>query len=84
MGREGSGTAWLPDSTPMAGIHVAGIGFHWMIHGQLYGVANFQGSARGDSDLFATNWIMAMGSRPVAGGDLMLRGMASLEPLTTG
>jgi hypothetical protein len=45
---------------------------------------NWQGTGRGDNKPFSTNWIMAMASRDLGGGELTLRSMLSLEPLTVG
>ncbi len=82
--RDGSGTGWLPDSTPVHAIHLSAGGFRWMLHGQFYGLVNWQGTDRGDTEVGSTNWFMAMGSRPLGGGELGLRAMLSLEPLTVG
>lgn len=82
--RDGSGTAWLPDSSPMHAIHAMAGGFRLMFHGHLYAGMNWQGSGRGDNEPFSTNWIMAMASRDLGGGELTLRSMLSLEPLTVG
>jgi hypothetical protein len=82
--REGSGTAWLPDDSPMYAFH--GVSGPWEL--MLHGSASFHyvddGGDRGDGGLDATNWIMGMARRPAAGGDLMVRAMGSLDPLTTG
>jgi hypothetical protein len=83
-GRDGSGTAWLPDSTPVHGYHWLVGGFQIMLHGQLYAGYDWQGSDRGDSQAMSTNWLMAMASRDLGGGALSLRTMLSLEPLTVG
>jgi hypothetical protein len=82
--RDGSGTGWLPDSSPVHAIHLMAGGFRLMLHGQLYAGYNWQGSDRGEGQVMSTNWIMAMASRDLAGGELSLRTMLSLEPLTVG
>jgi hypothetical protein len=82
--REGSGTAWLPDSSPMYAIHAMAAGWRFMFHGNLHAGMSWQGSPRGDHDAISTNWLMAMASHDLAGGELTLRAMLSLEPLTVG
>ncbi len=82
--RDGSGTAWLPDSSPVHAVHLNAGGFRWMVHGQLYGAVSWQGGDTGDREALSTNWIMAMATRPVGDGRLMLRAMLSLEPFTVG
>jgi hypothetical protein len=84
MNRHGSGTAWLPDASPMAGYHIMHGGWMLMVHGNLFAGYDWQGSDAGDDKLISTNWIMAMASHDLAGGELTLRSMLSLEPLTVG
>lgn len=82
--REGSGTAWLPDDSPMYAFHRMAGDWELMFHGvgSLHWID--EGGDRGEEGLDATNWIMAMARRRAAGGALMLRAMASLDPLTAG
>ena len=68
----------------MHAIHGMAAGFRFMFHGHLYAGMNWQGTERGDSEPFSTNWIMAMASRDLGGGELTLRSMLSFEPLTVG
>jgi hypothetical protein len=82
--REGSGTAWLPDASPMYAVHAASGSWSLMIHGSVFLQYIAEGGARGESQLGSVNWLMAMARRPVGGGDLALRVMASAEPLTVG
>ncbi|MFN2420123.1 MAG: hypothetical protein ABR527_01895 [Gemmatimonadota bacterium] len=82
--REGSGTAWLPDDSPMYAFHGMSGPWELMLHGSASVHYVDDGGDRGDGGLDATNWIMGMARRPAAGGDLMLRAMGSLDPLTTG
>ena len=82
--RDGSGTAWLPDDSPMhAVMHQAG---PWML--MLHGVAFVQyiatSSDRGDHQFGSVNWVMGMARRNVGEGSLTGRVMLSLEPLTVG
>ncbi len=84
MTRHGSGTAWLPDTSPMPGYHIMASGWMVMVHGNLFAGYDWQGSDAGDDKVISTNWIMGMASHDLAGGELGLRSMLSLEPLTVG
>jgi len=84
MTRHGSGTAWLPDASPMAAFHLMKGGWMLMLHGNLFAGYDWQGSDAGDDKLISTNWLMAMASHDLVGGELTLRSMLSLEPLTVG
>jgi len=90
MSRNASGTAWLPDSTPMFGyMHHAG---RWMLmgHGNVFlrytaVNANNDGLRGSETKLDAPNWFMGMAQRRVgANGLLAFTGMFSLDPLTIG
>jgi hypothetical protein len=69
MNRNGSGTAWLPDHTPMYGYMVHGKKWMYMFHGNVFVRYNnqdiFGSGQRGDSEFDAVNWFMAMGQRRV-------------------
>lgn len=82
--RHGSGTAWLPDDSPMRAIHQMIGGWTLMFHGNLIVGYDAQGSDAGENELVSQNWMMAMASHPAAGGTFSARGMFSLEPLTLG
>ncbi len=85
MQREGSGTSWLPDASPMEGAHsAAGNGWSRMLHYRLGIAYDHQSGPRGDEQFNSLNWGMAMLRRTTASDDLTLRGMLSLEPLTVG
>jgi hypothetical protein len=88
MSRNGSGTAWNPDNTPM---------FMWMSHHDQWMVMNHgavylrytnqnvgrDAGQRGGSTLSAPNWLMTMAQRPIGEkGLLSLTAMLSLDPLT--
>jgi hypothetical protein len=53
-----------------------------MLHGELKIGFNRQGGPRGVGKAEAQNWLMLMAERRLGPGRLMLRGMASAEPLT--
>jgi hypothetical protein len=82
--RLGSGTAWLPDSSPMHAIALTINGWRIMLHGMIALGVDAQGTERGATEIISTNWIMAMVSRPLFGGEAMLRTMVSAEPITVG
>ena len=84
MAREGSGTSWLPDTTPMYAIHRPIGSWTLMLHENLFIQYVDESGDRGDDQFGSTNWLMGMASRNVAGGPLALRGMISLEPVTVG
>src|SRR5438477_11781618 len=68
--REGSGTSWMPDSSPMYAHHFIAGGWMLMLH---YAVAlgyDDQWSGRGSRRFTSTNWVMGMASRDLFGGQL--------------
>jgi hypothetical protein len=85
MSREGSGTSWLPDSSPMYGKMFMFDEDMLMLHGAIFPRYTNVSTRRGDDRIDAPNWIMAMYSHPLGdstqiGGRLMM----SLDPLTEG
>jgi len=85
MSRESSGTAWVPDSTPMYGKMFMLGDDMLMLHGAIFPRYTNVSTRRGDDRIDAPNWIMAMYSHPInetmqLGGRLMM----SLDPLTEG
>ena len=86
MSREGSGTSWLPDSSPMYGkMIMSPNGNSLMLHGAAMPRYDNVGSKRGGRDVDAPNWFMAMFGHPLStSSQLGLRGMISLDPLTEG
>jgi len=85
MNRESSGTAWVPDSTPMYG-HMFMFGEDMlMLHGAIFPRYTNVSTRRGDDRIDAPNWIMAMYSHPFTdSAQLGFRAMMSLDPLTEG
>gem|GEM_PF-6429263 len=69
MSRNGSGTAWLPDASPMYGIMVHSKKWMYMFHGNIAPRYTKQDlgnkGSRGDEAFDAPNWFMAMGQRKV-------------------
>jgi hypothetical protein len=85
MSRESSGTAWVPDSTPMYGrMFMVGEDM-LMLHGAIFPRYTNVSTRRGDDRIDAPNWIMAMYSHPLSDSvQLGTRLMMSLDPLTEG
>lgn len=82
--RAGSGTSWLPDSSPMHAHHVMVSDWTLMLHYQVFGTYDKQLGARGDDQINSINWGMLMASHQLAGGRFQARGMMSAEPWTVG
>jgi hypothetical protein len=84
MARHGSGTGWLPDETPVRAAMWQAGGWHLMVHGNLFAGYDAQFAESRDDKVVSQNWLMLMAGRGLGGGELELRGMFSLEPLTVG
>ena len=89
MNRNGSGTGWLPDNSPMFGYMMHSRKWMYMIHGSIFLTYNKQdvgdAGTRGDTKFYAPNWIMAMGQTKVGERGLFrFSAMMSLDPLTIG
>ena len=85
MSREGSGTSWIPDSSPMYGRMFMFGENMLMLHGAIFPRYTNVSTRRGDDRIDAPNWFMAMFSHPL--GDSAQFGsrlMMSLDPLTEG
>jgi len=85
MQREGSGTSWLPDSSPMFMKELPKQGKYDVdAMGFITFNGNDSGGKRGDSRFFSNSMFMLMGRRETGGGVLGLSLMASLDPLFNG
>lgn len=82
--RDASGTAWQPETTPMAGIHAVAGPAEVMVHGNVFVLYDVQGSARGDQALASVNWVMGHAMWMDDDSAISARAMLSLEPLTVG
>jgi hypothetical protein len=80
MTREGSGTSWQPEATPMQGVHFMAGDWSLMAHGFANVIHDKQTGPRGDERSFTESMAMLMGNRPLGPGVLGLRAMVSLEP----
>jgi hypothetical protein len=81
MNREGSGTAWQPESAPMQGSHIMSDGWQGMVSGSATFLYDKQGGPRGDDKVFSESMLMVMGGKDFGRGRLGLRAMVSLDPL---
>lgn len=84
-GRHSSGTAWMPDSTPMYGLTDQSDGWNLAYHGAAHLAYLHMNGPRGDADLDILNWAMVMArhqGRPHR--QWLLKGMVSLDPVTIG
>ncbi len=83
MSREGSGTSWLPDSSPMYGRMFMFDDNMLMLHGAIFPRYTNVSTRRGDDRIDAPNWFMAMFSHPLGDStQIGARLMMSLDPLT--
>lgn len=85
MAREGSGTSWMPDSSPM---FMKSLGMFGGFDLHLMGLASVNssdaGGPRGESQLFSNSMAMVMGRRESGSGIWGLSGMFSLDPIFNG
>jgi hypothetical protein len=89
MNRNGSGTGWLPDASPMNGKMYHSKKWMYMLHGNLflrYTNHDFSNKgSRGDDTFDAPNWLMFMGQRKAGSKGLFhFNTMLSLDPITEG
>ena len=82
--QEASGTAWQPAQTPNTGLHSEVEGWTLMAHAAVFAAFDFQTGKRGEDAFFSANWLMVMAHRPLGGGEIALRAMASVEPMSVG
>lgn len=80
--RDASGTAWLPEATPMYGVHQQKGPWQLMWHGSGFAQYLNERGRQGADQFGSINWIMAMARRGAGGGWFGVRGMLSLEPWT--
>ena len=60
MAREGSGTAWLPDATPMYAIHAMKGPWTLVFHDNAFLQYLKESGDRGDDQFGSINWFMGM------------------------
>jgi hypothetical protein len=78
--REGSGTSWQPDSTPMSGLHSMQGAWMRMLHGFADLIYDNQGGGRGERQSFSTSMLMFMARRELGDGAFGVHLMASSDP----
>lgn len=70
MNRNGSGTAWMPDFTPMYGYMFHSGKWMYMVHGNVFFRYNkqdvFKKGRRGGEEFDVVNWFMFMGQRRIS------------------
>ncbi len=81
MTREGSGTSWQPESSPMDGAQQMSGEWMTMEHGYVDLIYDDQGGPRGDSKTFSTSMLMFMARRALEEGAFGARLMVSADPL---
>jgi len=84
LSRLGSGTSWLPDSSPMRGGHFSVGDWSLMLHGAAYGQYDHQNGFRRETQPGLIDWEMLMAMRPMAGGLFRFNVMTSFEALVLG
>jgi hypothetical protein len=89
MNRNGSGTGWLPDASPMYGYMIHSKKWMYMVHGSAFIRYNNQDftnkGSRGDARLDAPTWFMLMGQRkPGQKGLFHFSAMLSADPVIEG
>jgi len=89
MNRNGSGTGWNPDATPMYAWMKSKNAWNYMVHGSLFIRQNWQNLnnnyENGGRQFDETGWAMGMAQRSVGKNGLFLfRTMLSIDPLTIG
>ncbi|MES2278164.1 MAG: hypothetical protein V4592_19195 [Bacteroidota bacterium] len=89
MNRDGSGTSWVPDDSPMYAYMIHGKKWMTMIHGNLFARYNvqdmFKAGSRGGHHFDAPNMLMGMSQRKVGKNGLFgVNAMLSLDPFLVG
>ncbi|CAN5191944.1 hypothetical protein BH09DEP1_BH09DEP1_0730 [soil metagenome] len=84
MGRDATGTSWMPGSTRMPGIHRMYHDWFVMIHGYAFAIYDHQGGPRGNRKFFSENMLMFTAQKETDRGIFAFRSMFDLEPGTIG
>ncbi|HVW16335.1 MAG TPA: hypothetical protein VHB54_21055 [Mucilaginibacter sp.] len=89
MNRDGSGTSWVPDQSPMYGYMFHGKKWMTMIHGSFFirytNQDVFKQGSRGGSQFDVPDWFMAMTQRQVGKNGLFsVNTMFSFDPFLVG
>jgi hypothetical protein len=81
MSREGSGTSWQPDSTPISGLQEMSGPWMHMVHGFANLIYDDQGGPRGATKTFSSSMLMFMARRELTDAAFGVRLMVSADPL---
>lgn len=89
MSRNGSGTGWVPDTSPMYMYMQGNAKSNWMVHGNVVVRYNkqdaFDKGSRGDTKIDVPNWFMGMYNWLVGRKGLFnATAMISFDPITVG
>ncbi|WP_114939713.1 hypothetical protein [Mucilaginibacter endophyticus] len=90
MNRDGSGTSWVPDETPMYAYMIHGKKWMSMVHGSFFARYNNQdlfnsGKRGGSNRIDVPNWLMFMTQRKVGNNGLFsINTMFSFDPFLVG
>jgi len=84
MGRDATGTSWIPSSTLMPEINVMADQWMLMFYGYLNAIYDNQGGPRGKDKFFSENMFMLTAQKDYRNSIFALRSMVSLEPKTIG
>jgi hypothetical protein len=84
MGRDATGTSWIPSSTLMPEIDVMADDWMLMFYGYYNAIYDHQGGPRGGDKFFGENMFMLTAQKDFGNGTFALRSMLSLEPATIG
>jgi hypothetical protein len=89
MNRNGSGTSWVPDETPVYGYMIHGKKWMSMVHGNVFARYTnqdvFNKGSRGAKEFDVPNWLMGMTQRKVGRNGLFsANAMLSLDPFLVG
>ena len=68
--RDGSGTSWLPDESPMYAVHAQSKGWMFMGHGAAFLQYLRESGDRGNEQTGSINWLMGMARRDLGAGHL--------------
>lgn len=84
MGRDATGTSWIPSSTQTPSIPLTADDWNMMINGYLMAIYDDQGGPRGDRKFMCENMLMFTAQKDFGCSTFALRSMISLEPATVG
>jgi len=89
MSRDGSGTSWVPDETPVYAYMIHGKEWMTMVHGSFFARYNsqdlFKSGSRGGEKFDVPDWLMAMTQHKVGKNGLFsINTMFSFDPFLVG